>query len=87
VTDANTRNKKKRMEHGRSNEDPLLDEEDTHNGTPIPSRLVMKGDDSRTLQRITGKSSLADWSDETVGDTYIGKCKHKTVMKQGKGKK
>jgi hypothetical protein len=47
----------------------------------------MEGDDSRTLQRITGKSSLADWSDETVGDTYIGKCKHKTVMKQGKGKK
>jgi hypothetical protein len=48
------------MEHGRSNEDQLLDEEDTHSDTPISSRLVMEGDDSRTLQRITGKSSLTD---------------------------
>jgi hypothetical protein len=42
---------------------------------PIPSRLVTEGDDPRTLQRITGKSSLTDWADETVGDTHIGKCK------------
>jgi hypothetical protein len=74
------------MDHGRSNEDPLLDEEDTHSDNPIPSRLVMKGGDSRTLQRITDKSSLANWADETVGDTHIGKRKHKTITKQGKGK-
>jgi hypothetical protein len=75
------------MEHGQSNEDPLLDKEDTHRDTPITSRLVTEGDDSRTLHRITGKPSLADWDDETVGDTHIGKRKHKTVTKQGKGKK
>jgi hypothetical protein len=48
------------MEHGRSNEDSLLDEEDTYNDTPISSRLVTEGDDSRTLQRITDKSSITD---------------------------
>jgi hypothetical protein len=36
------------MEHGRSNEDPLLDEEDTQSDTPIPSRIVTEGNDSRT---------------------------------------
>jgi hypothetical protein len=58
------------MEHGRSNADPLLDEEDTQSDTPIASRLVTECDDSRTLQKITGKSSLVDWTDETVGDTH-----------------
>jgi hypothetical protein len=75
------------MEHGQSNENPLLNEEDTQSDTPISSRLVTEGDDSRTLQIITGKSSLVDWADETVGDTHIGKRKHKTVRKNGKGKK
>jgi chromatin remodeling complex protein RSC6 len=28
------------MEHGRSNEYPLLDEEDTQSDTPIPSRIA-----------------------------------------------
>jgi hypothetical protein len=37
------------MEHSRSNEDPLLDEEDTQSDTPIPSRIVTQGDDVRTL--------------------------------------
>jgi hypothetical protein len=37
------------MEHDRSNVDPLLDEEDTQSDTPISSRIVMEGDDSRTL--------------------------------------
>jgi hypothetical protein len=63
------------MEHGRSNADPLPDKEDTQNDTPILSRIVTEGDDSRTLQRITDKSSLIDWTDETVGDTNIGKHK------------
>jgi hypothetical protein len=37
------------MEHGRSNADPLLDEEDTKSGAPIPSSVVTEGDDSRIL--------------------------------------
>jgi hypothetical protein len=75
------------MEHGWSNEDPLLDEEDTQADTPIPSRIFTQGDDATTLQRITGKASLFDWADETVGDTHIGKRKQKTITKKGKGKK
>jgi hypothetical protein len=74
------------MEHGRSNDDPLLDEEDTRSDTPIPSRIVTQGDDATTLQRITSKASLVDWSDETVGDMHIGKCKQNTMTTKGKGK-
>jgi hypothetical protein len=58
------------MEHGLSNADPLLDEEDTESDTPVSSSIVMKGDDSRTLRRIIGKPSIIDWTDETVGDTH-----------------
>jgi hypothetical protein len=75
------------MEHGRFNTDPLLDEEDTQSDTHIPSRIVTKSDVSRTLQRITNKSSLVDWADETVGDTHIVKRTQKTMIKKGKGKK
>jgi hypothetical protein len=75
------------MEHGRSNEDSLLHEEDTHSDTPISSIIVTQGDNVTTLQRIIGKPSLVDWADETVGDTHIGKCKQKTMIKNGKGKK
>jgi hypothetical protein len=38
-------------------------------------------------QWITGKASLIDWADETVGGTHIGKRKQKTKTKKGKGKK
>jgi hypothetical protein len=48
------------MEHGLSNADPLLDEEDTESDTPVSSSIVMKGDDSRTLRRIIGKPSIID---------------------------
>jgi hypothetical protein len=75
------------MEHGRSNKDPLLGEEDTQSDNPIPSRIVTQGDDATTLQRITCKSSLLDWADEIVGDTHIGKRKQKTMTKKGKRKK
>jgi hypothetical protein len=56
------------MEHGRSNADPLLDEEDTKSDTPILSSVVTEGDDSRILRRIIGKSSLVDWDDENIDD-------------------
>jgi hypothetical protein len=75
------------MELGQSNEDLLLDEEDTQSDTTITNRIVTHGDDFRTLQRITSKSSLVDWVDEAVGDTHIGKRKYKTVTKKDKGKK
>jgi hypothetical protein len=37
--------------------------------------------------RITGKTSIVDWADETVGDTHKGKQNQKTITKKGKGKK
>jgi hypothetical protein len=37
------------MEHGRSNEAPLLDDDDTQSGTPMPSRIVTERDDTRSL--------------------------------------
>jgi hypothetical protein len=74
------------MEHGRSNVDPLLDE-DTQSDPPIPSRIVTEGDDTRTMQKITGTSSLVGWADKNVGDTHIGKQKQKTMTKKDKGKK
>jgi hypothetical protein len=57
------------MEHGHSNADPLLDEEDTQSDTPILNRLVTKGNDDTILRRITDKASLVDWADDTVDDT------------------
>jgi hypothetical protein len=74
------------MKHGRSNDAPLLDE-DTQSDTTMPSSLVTECDDARSLQKITGKSSLVEWVDETIGDTHIGKRKQNTMKKKGKGKK
>jgi hypothetical protein len=74
------------MDHGRSNADPLLDEEDTHSNTPILSRIVTEGDDTTILQRITGTPSLVDWVDKNVGDTHIDKRKQKAMTKKGKEK-
>jgi hypothetical protein len=48
------------IEHGPSNADPLLDKKDSQSDTPIPSRIVTEGDDTRTLQKIIGTSSLID---------------------------
>jgi hypothetical protein len=35
---------------------------------------------------LTGKASLAEWADETIGDTHIDKQKQKTMIKNAKGK-
>uniref|UniRef100_A0A0A9DYF6 Uncharacterized protein n=1 Tax=Arundo donax TaxID=35708 RepID=A0A0A9DYF6_ARUDO len=75
------------MENGRSNADPLLDEEDTESDAPIPSRMVVEVDDNRESQRITGTSSLAEWAGEHVGDTHIGKRKVQTLPRKQKAKK
>jgi hypothetical protein len=74
------------MEHGRSNEAPLLDEEDTQSDTPMPSRVVTERDDATSLQKIIGKPSFVEWADEIVVDTHIGKRKQKTMKKKGKEK-
>jgi hypothetical protein len=72
------------MELGRSNADLLVGEEDTKSDMSIPSRIMMQGDDPKTLQRITGKTSIVDWADETIGDTHIVKRKQKTITNKSK---
>jgi hypothetical protein len=72
---------------GRSNAEPLLDEEDTESETPIPNRMVTQDDDRRTLRQITGTPSIVGWAEQNVGDTHIGKRKLKTGPRKNKGKK
>jgi hypothetical protein len=72
---------------GHSNVDPLLDEEDTESDTPIPNRMVTEDDDTRTLRHIIGASSIVDWAEKNVGDTYIGTRKLKARPRKDKGKK
>jgi hypothetical protein len=64
--------------------DPLLDEEDTESDTPIPNRMVTEDDDTRTLRHITGASSIVDWAEKNVGDTYIGTRKLKARPRKDK---
>jgi hypothetical protein len=75
------------MEHGQSNEAPLIDEQDTQSDTPMPSRVVTECDDATSLQKITDKASLIKWADETVSDIHIGKRKQKTIKRRTKKKK
>jgi hypothetical protein len=72
---------------GRSNAEPLLDEEDTESDTTILNRMVTQDDDMRTLRQIIGASSIVDWAEQNMGDTHIGKRKLKTEPGKGKGKK
>jgi hypothetical protein len=74
------------MKHGRSNEAPLLDEEDTQSDTPMPSRVVTECDDATSLQKIIGKASLVEWGDGTVGDTHR-QAETKDYKKEGQRKR
>jgi hypothetical protein len=72
---------------GRSNAEPLLDKEDTESDTPLPNRIVTKGDDTRTFRQITRSASIVDWAEQNVGDTHIRKRKIKVYPRKEKGKK
>jgi hypothetical protein len=68
------------MEMGRSNVDPVLDEEDTESDTPLPSSIVAEG---------TPKENLVNWTNKNVGDTHVGKRKAQFMLRKttNKGKK
>jgi hypothetical protein len=72
---------------GRSTVDPLLGKEDMESGTPIPNRMVTEDDDMQTLRKITGASSIIDWTEKNMGDTHIGKRKLKAGTRKDKAKK
>jgi hypothetical protein len=50
------------MEYGRSNREPVLDEEDEDSDIPIPSQLVRDQIDPRDLQTATGDECISDWA-------------------------
>jgi hypothetical protein len=64
--------------------EPLLDEEDSESDTPLPNRMVKKGDDTRTWSQITWSASIVDWAKQNMGDTYIGKRKLKADQERKK---
>jgi hypothetical protein len=72
---------------GRSNVEPLLDEEDTESDTPISNRMVTQDDDMRTLMQIACASLIVDWAKQNVGVTHIGKRELKAGPRKDKGKK
>jgi hypothetical protein len=69
---------------GRSNAEPLLDEEDTESDTPILNRMVTKDDNRQTLRQITDTPSIVDWDEQNMRDT---KRKLKVGPRKDKGKK
>ena len=63
------------MEHGRSNSDPVLNEEGTETDSLVPSHLVTDDDAGRQLLRLSRAATISEWADQNVGDTHIGKRK------------
>jgi uncharacterized membrane protein YgcG len=61
------------MEYGRSNRDPVLDEDDDDGDVPIPSQLVRDHINISDLCDATGDECISDWAHRHVGDTHIGK--------------
>jgi hypothetical protein len=64
------------MEYGRSNEAPVLDEDDDDDGdVPLPSHIVRDHIDPSALRDATGDECISDWARRTVGNTHLGKRK------------
>jgi uncharacterized membrane protein YgcG len=64
------------MEYGRSNEAPVLDEDDDDDGdVPLPSHIIRDHIDPSALRDATGDECISDWARRTVGNTHLGKRK------------
>jgi hypothetical protein len=50
------------MKYGRSNREPVLDEEDEDSDIPIPSQLVRDQIDPKDLQTATSDDCISDWA-------------------------
>jgi hypothetical protein len=75
------------MEYGRSNQEPVLDEEDEDSDIPIPSQLVRDQIDPRDLGTATGDDCISDWARRNVGSSDIGKRLFQSGSKQGDPKR
>jgi uncharacterized membrane protein YgcG len=63
------------MEYGRSNEAPVLDEDDDYGDVPLPSHIVRDDIDPYALHDATGDQCISDWARRTLGNTYLEKRK------------
>jgi uncharacterized membrane protein YgcG len=64
------------MEYGRSNRDPVLDEDDDDRDIPLPSHIITDHIKTQDLCTSTGDDCISDWARRNVGDTHLGKRKH-----------
>jgi hypothetical protein len=60
-------------EYGRSNREPVLDEEDEDSDIPIPSQLVRDQIDPKDLQTAMGDDCISDRARRNVVSSHIGK--------------
>jgi hypothetical protein len=75
------------MEYGRSNREPVLDEEDEDSDIPIPSQLVRDQIDPKDLQTATGDDCISDWARRNVGSIHVGKRLFQSGPKQSDPKR
>jgi hypothetical protein len=61
------------MEYGRSNQGPVLDEDDDDGDVPIPSHIVIDHINDSDLCDATGDVCISDWECRYVGNTHLGK--------------
>jgi hypothetical protein len=71
------------MEYGRSNREPVLDEEDEDRDIIIPSQLVRDQIDPKDIQTAMGDDCISDWAQRNVGSSHIGKRMFQSGPKQG----
>jgi hypothetical protein len=60
------------MEYGRSNQGPVLDEDDDDGDVPLPSHIVTDHINDSDLHDATGDAYISDWARRNVGNTHMG---------------
>lgn len=75
------------MDNAWSNACPELDEDSTESDAPVPSPLVADLVDLTDICRATGASSVAEWAEQNVGYSHIGKRKTRQRPKAPAAKK
>jgi hypothetical protein len=75
------------FEYGRSNQEPVLDEDDDDGDVPLPSHLVSDHVDPSDLRETTGDDCISDWAHRVVGDTHLGKRKFQKGPTKGDPKR
>jgi hypothetical protein len=75
------------FEYGRSNQEPVLDEDDDDGDIPLPSHLVSDHVDPSNLRETTGDDCISDWARRVVRYTHLGKRKFQKRLTKGDPKR